>query len=128
MQDLGKLILRLGLGAFMLTHGWPKLMKLFAGGEIEFGDPIGLGPTLSLILTVFAEFFCSIILIVGYKTKWAAIPLAFTMLVAAIIVHGDDPFGRQEKAWLYAVGYIAIALIGAGKYSLDDKFGKYQEG
>ncbi len=126
MQDIGKLLLRLGLGAFMLTHGWPKLMKLFAGGEIQFGDPIGLGPTLSLILTVFAEVICSILLIVGYKTKWAAIPLAFTMLVAAIIVHGDDPFGRQEKAWLYAVGYIVIALIGAGKYSLDDKFGKFQ--
>jgi len=126
MQDIGKLILRLGMGGFMLTHGWPKLMKLFAGGPIEFGDPIGLGPTLSLILTVFAEFVCSLLIIVGFKTKWAAIPLAFTMLVAAIIVHGDDPFSRQEKAWMYAVGYIVIALIGAGKYSLDGKFGKFQ--
>ena len=127
MQDLGKLILRLGMGAFMLTHGWPKMMKLFAGGEIEFGDPIGLGPTLSLILTVFAEVICSILLIVGYKTKWAAIPLAFAMFVAGFIVHGDDPFGRKEKALLYLVAYIAIALIGAGKYSVDDKIGKFQE-
>lgn len=126
MQDIGKLILRLGMGGFMITHGWPKLMKLFAAGPIEFGDPIGLGPTLSLILTVFAEFVCSILLIVGFKTKWAAIPLAFTMLVAAFVVHGDDPFSRQEKALMYAVAYIVIALIGAGKYSLDGKLGKFQ--
>ena len=126
MQDIGKLILRLGMGGFMLTHGWPKLMKLFAGGPIEFGDPIGLGPTFSLILTVFAEVVCSILLIVGFKTRWAAIPLAFTMLVAAFVVHLDDPFGRKEKALMYLVAYVAIALIGAGKHSLDDRFGKFQ--
>ncbi|MBE9518919.1 MAG: DoxX family membrane protein [Bacteroidetes bacterium] len=49
------LILRISIAAFMLTHGWPKLGKLLAGGEIQFGDPIGLGPGFSLILAVFAE-------------------------------------------------------------------------
>ena len=126
MQDIGKLILRLGMGGFMLTHGWPKMMKLFAGGPIEFGDPIGLGPTFSLILTVFAEVICSVLLIVGFKTKWAAIPLAFTMFVAAFVVHLEDPFGRKEKALLFLVGYVVIALLGAGKYSLDNRFGKFQ--
>lgn len=126
MQDIGKLILRLGLGAFMLGHGYPKLMKLFAGGEIQWADPIGLGPTTSLILAVFAEFVCSILLIVGFKTQWASIPLIITMFVAAFIVHADDPWGKKEFALLYAIGFIAIALIGPGKYSLDNRFGKFQ--
>ena len=47
------LLLRVSIAAFMLTHGWPKLSKLLAGGEIQFGDPIGLGPAVSLILVLF---------------------------------------------------------------------------
>lgn len=117
--DLGKLILRIGFGGFMLTHGIPKMMKLFAGGEIQFADPIGLGAAASLILTVFAEVICAALIVVGFKTRWATIPLIITMIVAAFVVHADDPFGKKEFALLYAVGYLAISLLGAGKYSVD---------
>ena len=120
-NHLAKLILRIGFGGFMLTHGIPKMMKLFAGGEIQFADPIGLGPTISLVLTVFAEVICAAMILVGFKTKWAAYPLIFTMIVAAFVVHADDPFGKKEFALLYAVGYLAISLLGAGKYSIDKK-------
>lgn len=120
-SNLAKLILRLGFGGFMLSHGIPKLMKLFAGGAIQFPDPLGVGATTSLILTVFAEVICAALIVVGYKTKWASIPLVITMLVAAFIVHGADPWGKKEFALLYAIGYIAIGMLGAGKYSLDRK-------
>jgi len=120
-NNLAKLILRLGFGGFMLSHGIPKLMKLFTGGEIKFPDPLHLGSTTSLILTVFAEVICAGLILIGYKTKWASIPLIITMLVAAFVVHGSDPWGKKEFALLYAVGYICIGLLGAGKYSLDRK-------
>lgn len=120
-NDLGKLILRIGFGGFMLTHGIPKMMKLFAGGEIQFADPIGLGPTASLVLTVFAEVVCAAMILIGFKTKWATYPLIITMIVAAFVVHASDPFGKKEFALLYAVGYLAIGLLGAGKYSVDKK-------
>ena len=51
--DLATLILRLTAGGFMLTHGVPKLQRLLAG-EMQFADPFGLGPEVSLILAVFA--------------------------------------------------------------------------
>ena len=120
-SNLAKLILRLGFGGFMLTHGIPKLMKLLEGGTIQFPDPLHLGSLTSLILTVFAEVVCAILIIVGYKTKWAAIPLVITMLVAAFIIHAQDPLGKKEFALLYAIGFICIGLFGAGKYSLDKK-------
>lgn len=107
------------MGGFMLTHGWPKLHKLISTGEFKFGDPIGLGPEVSLVATIFAEFVCSILLILGFKTKLATIPLMFTMLVAAFIVHADDPFGRKEKALLFFVGYLVILMMGPGRYSVD---------
>ena len=120
-SSIAKLILRLSFGGFMLIHGLPKLQKLFAGGEIQFPDPLHMGATASLILTVFAEVICATLIVIGFKTKWAAIPLAITMLVAAFVVHGSDPFGKKELALLYAAAYIAIGMLGAGKFSIDGK-------
>ena len=125
--DIGILVLRLFFGGFMIIlHGWGKMLKLFSEGPIEFGDPIGLGPTVSLGLTVFAEFLCSILIMLGLFTRWAAIPLIITMLVAAFIVHGPDPLMRKEKALLYLAPYIFLLLNGAGKYSLDHLWRKDQ--
>ncbi len=113
------LILRLAVAGFMLTHGYPKLLKLIAWGEIKFGDPIGLGVTLSLILAVFAEFFCSVFIAMGLGTRYATIPLIITMSVAAFVVHASDPFGRKELALLYLLIYLTLFFTGSGKYSLD---------
>lgn len=117
--DILVLLLRVSIAAFMITHGWPKLSKLLAGGEIQFGDPIGLGPALSLVLAVFAEVVCSILIGIGLGTRLATLPLMFTMLVAAFIAHGPDPFGRKEAALLYFLIYLTLFVTGSGKYSLD---------
>jgi putative oxidoreductase len=117
--DIAVLVLRLCIAAFMITHGWPKLQMLLEGGEIQFGDPIGLGPTLSLILVVFAEFFCSILVGIGLGTRLASAPLIFTMLVAAFIAHADDPFRQKEMALLYLLVYCLLVVVGSRKYSLD---------
>lgn len=116
--SVGLLILRLFFGGLMLTHGYPKLMKLIEG-NLQFRDPIGIGEGFSLVLTVFAEFLCSIFIILGLYTRLSAIPLIVTMLVAAFIVHGSDPIGTQEKALLYLGAYLTLFFAGAGKYSLD---------
>lgn len=116
--DLGALLLRLAGGGLMLLHGYPKLMKII-NGVWEFGDPIGIGVEASLILTVFAEFVCAIFILVGFKSKWAVIPLIITMLVAAFIVHGADPIKKKELAIIYMLIYAAIFFIGSGKYSVD---------
>jgi len=118
-MDILVLVLRICIAAFMITHGWPKLLRLLEGGEIQFGDPIGLGPTLSLILVVFAEFFCSILIGIGLGTRLASIPLMFTMLVAAFVAHADDPFRQKEMALLYFLFYLALLVVGSRKYSLD---------
>lgn len=114
------MLLRLTVGVLMLTHGVGKLSALLAEGPIQFPDPIGLGAATSLTLAVFAEFFCSILLIFGIGTRLAAIPLLTTMLVAAIIVHANDGIGKQELPLLYASIYLVIAIVGAGKISIDN--------
>lgn len=118
-NNLALLILRLGFGGFMLTHGIPKLNML--SNPADFGDPIGLGPTLSLILALIGEVVAPIFIIIGFKTKLATIPCIITMAVAAFIVHAKDDLGTKEHALLYMFAFVAIFLAGAGKFSIDKK-------
>ncbi|MDT0649868.1 DoxX family protein [Autumnicola edwardsiae] len=117
--DVALLIFRIAISALMLTHGIPKLITFFNSEEIAFADPIGLGETVSFTLAVFAEFVCAVLIIFGFATRLAAIPLIITMAVAALIVHIPDGFGRQELPLLYMFGFILLLLTGAGKYSVD---------
>jgi putative oxidoreductase len=113
------LIIRLAIAALMITHGYPKLIKLLGSDEIQFADPIGLGPALSLALVVFAEFFCSIFIGIGLGTRLASVPLIITMLVAAFITHASDPIGKKELALLYLLFYLTLLVVGSGKFSID---------
>lgn len=113
------LVIRLAIGFFMLSHGFVKFQLLTSGNEIVFVDPIGIGTKASFILIVFAEFFCSILLILGIFTRLATIPLIISMFVASFIFHANDPFSTKELSLIYLIIYIGILLTGSGKYSLD---------
>jgi putative oxidoreductase len=122
--DAALIILRIGTGALMLTHGFPKLMRIL-DGNFSFGDPIGIGPLASLILVTFAEFLCSLFVMAGLFTRASLIPLMFAMAVAAFIAHAGDPFGDKELSLFFLISFITLFLTGPGKYSLDHKlFGK----
>lgn len=117
--DAGLLVLRIGVAALMLTHGFPKLIKLFGSEEIAFADPFGLGPGITLALAVFAEFLCSILILVGLATRLAVIPLIITMASAFFIVHATDAFRNKELSLVYLLIYVVLLITGAGKYALD---------
>jgi len=120
--DFGLLLFRLLIGGLMLTHGIPKLITFFGSEEIAFADPIGIGETASFTFAVFAEFVCAILIILGWVTRFATIPLVITMAVAAIIVHWTDGFGRMELPLLYMSGFLLLFFTGAGKFSMDYHF------
>lgn len=118
------LLLRVFAAVFMLTHGVPKLGRLFSGEEIKFMDFMGMGPAVSLALAVFAEFLCSVLILIGGATRLASIPLIVTMATAAFVAHADDPFGTKEKPLLFLVVFVFLLIAGAGKYSVDAAIGK----
>lgn len=117
--DIVLLIVRLFIGFAMLSHGYPKLQTLLEGGDIKFFDFLGLGSKISLGLTVFAEFVCSIFLILGLFTRIAVGFLIFTMIIAGFVVHGADPFDKKEMSLLYLAIYLLIMVLGAGRFSID---------
>ena len=114
----GLLLLRIDFSAAMLTHGYGKFMKVLAG-DFSFGDPIGIGPTASLILCAIAEFIAPIFLIVGWKTRWFSLIAAINMLVAFIIAHDGDPFSKKEKSFLFLIAFVVLYFTGPGRYSVD---------
>ena len=117
-NDLGLLILRLFAGGLMLTHGFPKLQMLLAG-NFQFADPIGVGMELTLVLSVFAEFLCAILVILGFFTRLAVVPLIINMAVAFFIVHSPDPLQVKELALIYLIVFITLFFTGPGQYSID---------
>lgn len=118
-KDIILLAVRVFVGFAMLSHGYPKLQMLLAGGKIEFFDFLGMGPLVTLILTVIAEFVCSILLILGLFTRVSLGFLIFTMIIAGFVVHGADPFEKREMSLIYLSVYLLLMIIGAGKVSVD---------
>ncbi|RXM53090.1 MULTISPECIES: DoxX family protein [unclassified Chryseobacterium] len=118
-KDIVLLAVRVFVGFAMLSHGYPKLQMLLAGGKIEFFDFLGMGPLVTLILTVIAEFVCSILLILGLFTRVSLGFLIFTMVIAGFVVHGADPFEKREMSLIYLSVYLLLMIIGAGKVSVD---------
>lgn len=116
--DAGLLILRMGAGLLMGTHGWSKLMG-FSEKSGDFYNFLGLGDEISLALTVFAEFFCSMFLLLGIGTRLFLVPLIVVALVIVFGVHGADPLSDKEHGILYLLPYITLMLTGPGKYSID---------
>lgn len=116
--DLATLFLRLIFGGMFIRYGY---MKLVGFNEIlpHFGDIIGIGSKLSLILVVFAEFFCGIFVTVGFFTRVTVIPIFITMVVAYFVAHAADPFDTKAIAFLFLLLSIVVFILGSGKYSLD---------
>lgn len=135
-QSIGLLILRLGIGGYLVTHGWGKLQMLLAGSFDKFGDPVGLGNGLSLALVTMAEFFCASAVLLGLVTRLAAAAIVVSMAVAAFVAHAGDPWTMEQgyrlfmagaaKSWaskepalLYLIPFLTLMFTGAGRLSID---------
>jgi len=115
-------IFRVLTAFFMLYgHGWGKLMSVF-GGNFQFLDPLGIGPTAALILAAFAEGICSLLIMFGFWTRLASLILTINMAVAVFLVHlpAGDWFGDMELPVIYLLAFFVIFLLGPGNFSVDD--------
>ncbi len=117
------LLLRLSVGGLMIPHGYQKLMN-FAAKSSGFSDPFHIGGPASMSLTIFAELFCAVLIVLGLMTRLACIPLIIAMSVALFYSHHGQLFGDGEHAALYLAGYIALLFAGPGNISVDRLIGK----
>ena len=121
--NLGLLILRVTLGILMLFHGFSKMMNGLEGikGMLE---SYGL---LSIIAygVLIGEVIVPILLVIGFRTRIAALVYAINMLIAVMLVHINDIFTLSttggwtlELQGLYFFGALALFFTGAGKFAV----------
>ena len=115
---LALLVTRVIIAVLMLTHGLPKLAMLLSGDQVQFPGVMGMSPVFSLSLAVFAEVVCSLLLLIGFGTRLASVPLIITMLIALFAIHLADPFAKQELAIHYLLVYVVLFLRGVNGRSL----------
>ena len=117
------LVLRVVFGGLIITHGYDKLMH-FGSGASTFPDFYHIGHTTSMALSIFAEFFCGVFILIGLFTRFACIPLIINMGTALYFVHNTAVTGKGEIDVLYLAAFFAILIVGPGKLSLDKLIGK----
>ncbi len=130
-EDAGKFLLRVTIAGLLLLHGIAKLIN-------------GIDPLIGLIESkgvpgfvaygvYVGEVIAPILVLVGFKTRIAALVMAFNMVVAIGLAHAKEIFKLEpqgggwaiEGAGIYLFGSIAIALLGAGAYSISRGRGKW---
>jgi len=121
-SNSGKLILRLMVGGMMFLHG---IAKLSHGIDFIKNTVVANGlPELMAYGVYIGEVLAPLLLIIGFKSRFAAAVIAFDMIVAIYLVHMNDIFNVTAMgAWMietpmfYLLGSVCIILLGSGKYA-----------
>ncbi|QET01531.1 MULTISPECIES: DoxX family protein [Cupriavidus] len=129
-QDLGKFILRVVLGILILLHGISKLMA-GPGFVVQVVTQAGL-PEFVAYLVYIGEVLAPLLLIVGLWTRLAGLIVAVNMLFALALVHAkqlgqmaDTGGWALELQGMYLAAALAVALLGAGRFSIGGIDGKW---
>jgi putative oxidoreductase len=122
----GLAVLRICTGATLfLRHGWEKQPAHWAQFMAHFPNPVGIGPHASFFIAFFSDFVCSILLIMGLGTRWAALYCFADILVAWAFVHhfaflGKGPGSDHgEVIVLYLGALLTLLIAGPGAACID---------
>ncbi len=122
--NVASLVLRLTFGLLLfINHGLDKI-RHFGNLEYSFPDPFHIGHRWSLVLVVFAEVFCSLLLVLGLFTRIVTLFLVIEMAVAAFLIHRGQSLALHEPALLYLTAFFSLLLVGPGRISVDGMMGR----
>lgn len=129
-DDLGKLLLRVALGILLLFHGVSKLVGgigFVSGALAKMGLPGAIG-----YLVYVGEVIAPLLILLGVWTRLAALVVAGNMVVAVLLVHTAQFFTLSDTGgWalelqgMYFFAALALALLGAGRYSVGGRNGNW---
>lgn len=120
-HSLVLLVARICLGLMFLRHGVEKWLS-FGTLSTSFPDPLYVGPTWSLIMTIVAEVVCSIFFIFGFLYRLVLLPMIFAMGMAFFVIH-DGSLDGGELSLFYLIAFVLMYLTGPGRFSFDSWLG-----
>ena len=105
-----------------LKHGTEKIFT-FGAMSAHFADPLHIGSVTSLTIAMIGDSICSLLIIIGLATRWAALISFLNIFVAWAFVHHFALLGKGNDHGELIVLYLGACLMlffgGAGKYSVD---------
>ena len=124
LSDLGLLAFRVILGLVFIAHGWQKLSENGFGGQADAFESMGIpAPAVAAAFAIVVEFGGGIALIAGVLMPLVGVLLFVDMVGAFIYVHaGTEVFvdaGGWELIAVLGFGSLLLAIVGAGRFSLD---------
>jgi putative oxidoreductase len=133
-RDAGLLLLRVGMGAMFMVHGWPKIIagpggwaKLGAKGMGSLG--IDVVPTLFGFAAAASEFFGGLLVALGLFFRPALALLVSTMTVAAILhIRQGDGVSGASHAIEAAIVFASLLLVGPGAHTLTARLRRTTKG
>lgn len=111
------LLIRLFFGVMFFIHGLDKMMNFSELSEV-YPNVLGFGSYMTLMVTIFCEFCCSLFLIAGLLVRIMVLPMIAAMAVAFFDVH-DAMLPQGELSLIYLVVFVMLYVVGPGKYSID---------
>ncbi|MBQ7898617.1 MAG: DoxX family protein [Bacteroidales bacterium] len=111
------LALRVFFGVLFFTHGLDKMINFNTLSE-TYPSVFGFGSYMTLMVSIFCEFACSLFLIAGLMERIILLPMIASMAVAFFDIH-DGMFPEGELSLIYLILFIVLLLTGPGRYSVD---------
>ncbi|AZF47507.1 DoxX family protein [Pseudomonas sp. R2-7-07] len=120
-QDVGLLFLRVSGALFLLwVHGLPKLLHYSEQLKL-IEDPFHLGAPITLLLAIFAEVLCPLLIIAGVWTRLACLPILAVLVIALLVVHPEWTLFEGQFGWLLMIIFTSILIAGPGSLRLGQR-------
>jgi len=98
-------------------HGLGKMMN-FSELSVTYPSVLGLGSYMTLMITIFCEFCCSLFMMAGLLFRIMVLPMIVAMAVAFFDIH-DALLPQGELSLIYLVVFVILYFVGPGRFSID---------
>jgi putative oxidoreductase len=121
-QDFGLFFLRVCGSLFLLwVHGLPKLLN-YSAQLLVIEDPFHLGANVTLMLAIFAEVLCPLLIIAGVLVRLACLPILSVLWIALLVVHPQWSLEEGQFGWLLLILFTSLLIAGPGRLALNVRF------
>ena len=121
-QDIGLLFLRASGALFLLwVHGLPKLLHYSEQLKL-IEDPFHLGASITLLLAIFAEVLCPLLIIAGVLVRLACLLILAVLVIALLVVHPEWTLFEGQFGWLLLIIFTSVLIAGPGRLVLSQRF------
>jgi len=100
---------------------FPKLLNYSAQLQV-IEDPFHLGANVTLMLAIFAEVLCPLLIIAGVLVRLACLPILCVLLIALLVVHPQWSLDEGQFGWLLLILFTSLFIAGPGRLALNVRF------